>query len=291
MSNPAVITLASMSEIKTFPYRFEVEDNIGEAIHIHYKDIRLDLTVGELLELARSLEEIIDDLVETEEFRCSDFDPVNLVGLAPLLPDLTDIVYDEVLLEDLLVDTYDEQGNSVLQSLKYSRVVKALNGKCEENDARNQVNYFRLQGGIKQENSERLLYNLMQIEKHGYPINNELIVLFNNDNIIYDGQHRAACLYYLYGNITVPARRLLFKGSKYSIAEGDDVYSDKVEVLCQDGTICYGKCRGDVGAYEILAESESIIIHNLPLSEEIFIDVSKLMGKKDNNKIMIEIKE
>lgn len=49
MINPGVISLASLQDFKNlcFPYRFEIEDNIGEAIHIHFKDIRLDLTTAE----------------------------------------------------------------------------------------------------------------------------------------------------------------------------------------------------------------------------------------------------
>ena len=34
--------------------------------------------------------------------------------------------------------------------------------------------------------------------------------------IIFDGQHRASCLYYLYGNIRVPVRRMWFKDGKYT---------------------------------------------------------------------------
>lgn len=291
MSNPAVITLASLSDIKGFPYRFEIEDNIGEAIHIHYKDIRLDLTVKEFLELAEALEDIINDLVEVEEFQCSDFDPVNLVGLAPLLPDLNNIVYCDVPLEELMVDTYDENGNTVLRNLKYSRVFKALQGQCIENDARSQVNYFNGISWTKQKNSERLHYNLEQIKKYGYPVNNELLVLFNHDNVIYDGQHRAACLYYLYGNITVPVRRLFFEKNKYSDIKLDTLFSERIEVINNDGTLSYGTCKVEEGVYEISADVESVIIHKLPQSEEVIIDISEVKRGKKGERIMIEIQE
>ncbi|MBE5980975.1 MAG: hypothetical protein E7249_17915 [Paenibacillaceae bacterium] len=289
MSNPAVITLASLSDIKGFPYRFEIEDNIGEAIHIHYKDIRMDLTIKEFLELAEAIEEIINDLVEVEEFRCRDFDPVNLVGLAPLLPFLSDIIYTEVFLEDLIVDTYDEGGNPVLLNLKCSRIIKALQGHCGENDSRKQVNYYNNFRWIKQDNSERLQYNLEQIKKNGYPVNKELITLFNNDNILYDGQHRAACLYYLYGNIKVPVRRLLFKDNKFSNNKLDTLHSDRVEVLGCNGAVSYGTWQEGEGVYEISANVESVIIHKLPLSEEIIIDISGVKRGKEDGKFMIEI--
>ena len=52
MSNPAVLSLASLEAVGDVGYRFEIEDNIGEAVHIHYKEIRLDLTVQEFYEIS-----------------------------------------------------------------------------------------------------------------------------------------------------------------------------------------------------------------------------------------------
>ena len=81
MSNPAVIQLASLEEITGFPYRFEIEDNIGEAIHIHYKDIRLDMTIKEFNEFADSVRKIFASMVEHEKFHIEDFDAGNLIFL------------------------------------------------------------------------------------------------------------------------------------------------------------------------------------------------------------------
>jgi hypothetical protein len=112
MSNPGVRALASLKPVGV-PWRFEIEDNVGEAIHVHYRDIRLDLTIKEFYALAEKAEKCINSLVsnradrDVEGFSASDFDPVNLVGLAGILPDIERITYDEVYLEDLLVDTTD----------------------------------------------------------------------------------------------------------------------------------------------------------------------------------------
>lgn len=210
MSNPAVMLLASLKEISGFPYRFEIEDNVGEAIHIHYKDIRLDMTIQEFHELADALRGIFTDLVGNEKFHIEDFDAGNLVWLAQSLIDLENIAEEEVYLEDILVDTYDEEGNVVYKPLPYSRVLKALHGDTAENDARRQINYFMANGCERETNEERIHYNMEQIKKDGYPRNGELILL-RPDNTIIDGQHRASCLYYLYGNIKVPVRKLYFK--------------------------------------------------------------------------------
>ena len=113
MSNPGVLSLASLEPVGA-DYRFEIEDNIGEAIHIHYKDIRLDLTVAEFYDIAEQMDKMIDMVVDVEGFSSKDYDPVNLVGLAACLPDLVKVTEDEVWLADLLVDTYDEYGKEVL---------------------------------------------------------------------------------------------------------------------------------------------------------------------------------
>lgn len=78
---------------------------------------------------------------------------------------------------------------------------------------RAQVNYYDATTSQIQSNSDRLEYNLQRIKEEGYPgkSGNSLITLFNDSNRIYDGQHRAGCLYYLYGNIKVKVRRLWFK--------------------------------------------------------------------------------
>ena len=48
MSNPGVIELFGFEFRNNFGnHSFRVEDNIGEAIHFHFDNIRLDLTVKE----------------------------------------------------------------------------------------------------------------------------------------------------------------------------------------------------------------------------------------------------
>lgn len=36
----------------------KIEDNVGESIHIHYRDLRIDLTIDEFDTLAKRLEEL-----------------------------------------------------------------------------------------------------------------------------------------------------------------------------------------------------------------------------------------
>lgn len=235
MSNPGVLSLASLAPVGA-DYRFEIEDNIGEAIHIHYKDIRLDLSVDEFYKLAAQVSDMINAVVDVHGFSCLDYDAVNLVGLAGCLPELEKVTVDEVYLEDLLIDTYDENGKQILAPLSKSRVYKALCGNSSENDVRKQVNYYHADTCTPYENKDRVAYNLNKIAKQGYPARgDERIILFNDSNQIFDGQHRASCLYYLHGNIKIPVRRLWFKDNKFTSVHKDISEAKQISLKGKSG--------------------------------------------------------
>lgn len=212
MINPGVILLASLNQTEKmkFPYRFEIEDNIGEAIHIHIKDIRLDLTVEEFEALADQMGDFINQMIEVPGFDYRDFAPVLLVGLSGSLPYLKKIEIEQIPLEDIMVDTYDAEGKPIFASIAHSRVFKALCGIMGENDRHTLQLNHRKSGSLDfMSNQERVLYILEQVRTQGYPVGNDYIGVDENYRI-WDGQHRAACLYYLYGNIKVPVRRLYY---------------------------------------------------------------------------------
>ncbi len=211
MINPAVISLASLQKFKNlyFPYRFEIEDNIGEAIHIHFKDIRLDLTVKEFEDFSAECARILENLIDCKDFKASDFDPMLLTTISKDLPRIERIEKREVFLEEILVDTFDDKGGKIFAPIYESRVYKALRGHKSENEAHFQTNYISPLSMGECSNDERISFNLSQIKKFGYPHDNELIGI-DHKNRIWDGQHRAACLYYLYGNIKVPVRTIYF---------------------------------------------------------------------------------
>ena len=88
-------------------------------------------------------------------------------------------------------------------------MIKALNGDTFENDKKVERNYYG------QTNQNRVIEMLESIKANGYPYNNQKIVLLNNNNQIFDGQHRAACLYYLFGDKEIPITRLYFSNKEY----------------------------------------------------------------------------
>jgi len=42
--------------------RLDIEDNIGEGIHIHYKNLRFDLTIKDFIELAKAIDIAVNEL-------------------------------------------------------------------------------------------------------------------------------------------------------------------------------------------------------------------------------------
>jgi len=197
MSNPAVIKLQQKNIGKS---RVWLDDNLGEAIHIHIDDIRVDLTTEEFDNIYHDIADAINAMVMVNGFDCNKIDPVYLeVLLWENLLHLKEVKKSTVKLGELLAP-----GKKGIYPLPESRAVRALNGDTKENDGP------RLSHHIGQTSEERLNAMMDSIQKNGYPWNDDYIVLYGDDNIIRDGQHRAACLYKLMGDIEVPVVRYYF---------------------------------------------------------------------------------
>lgn len=207
MSNPAVITLAYT---RTSLGKFQVEDNLGEAIHLHLSEIRCDLSISEFEDLADAVGMALERFIKCEGFSINKFSSEFLFQLAEInaLSELSSLEEDTINLREIQVDTFNFLGFPTLKSLSQSRVIKALNGRPSENNKRNERNYYG------QTNQQRLDNMLDSIKKNGYPYKGKKIVLLKGSNKIYDGQHRAACMYHLWGNKEVPILRITFLDNK-----------------------------------------------------------------------------
>ena len=193
--------------------RFKVEDNIGESIHIHYDNFRIDLTIKEFLSFTEVIEESMLNLIDNKSFNIDNFDPIFLHDISHMLKDLKTVKYDKIKLSSIIVSTNGLFNVPKWSRLKESRVFKALSGNFSENNNYEQSNL------INQTNQERVDNVKSIIEQKGYPFNNEYLVFFNNQNYIRDGQHRAASLLIDKGDIEVPVLRLFFKDDKYNLKE------------------------------------------------------------------------
>ena len=67
-TNPGVIVLTKTQLRDTqLHHRLDIEDNIGEEMHIHYKNFRMDYTVKDFLELARACDDALTNLQKYKE--------------------------------------------------------------------------------------------------------------------------------------------------------------------------------------------------------------------------------
>lgn len=197
MSNPAVTQLCKTVISGT---NFWMDDNIGESIHVHIGDVRIDLTDIELNELCSVLCSTINKIVNVSGFDCHKINPVYLQDMLWRdLIHLTKVELDWVPLKKLICPYYGK-----FIELPKSRAVKALNGDQRQNDDTRRSHH------IGQSSQERLDSIFNSIKRNNYPYQGEYIILYGNDYIIQDGQHRAACLWFLYGDIEVPVLRLFF---------------------------------------------------------------------------------
>lgn len=210
MSNPAVLQLASTYIGST---EIRIEDNWAESIHLHIGMMRIDLTVEEFLEIADKMGEAANQLINAENFDVNDFDPLFLSYYHYTLTDLESVSKDTIRLGDITI--LKNKKLPCYRTIEKSRNYKALNGDTEELDS-----YTAQINMIGQNNMQRLHSVLDCIKQNGYPYNNEYIVLRNDQAVLMDGQHRAACLLHLYGpDVEIPVLRFNFKNKKYNITD------------------------------------------------------------------------
>jgi FtsZ-binding cell division protein ZapB len=214
MSNPGVIFLA---KFQRGSFYFAVEDNIGEAIHIHYADavvnMRVDLTIHDFFNLAADMEHVIDMLLDGKA-KYSDFDPIFFAELRyDALINLKCITSDSVMLEDLLVQDILSDGNIQVRPMTEARLGKAFSGDHSENDIHSQINYFSPTGKIST-NRDRINENFQRIKENDGFSKSDCVWLVEGTNFICDGHHRSMSLYALKGNCRVPVRRIWFSKDK-----------------------------------------------------------------------------
>lgn len=212
MSNPAVIILDKVSSIKKFK-RFVIEDNIGESIHIHIDNMRLDFTIEEFLSFSKVIRNSIKEMDILKGFNLSSFDESFLKNCSHLFSDLVDIKIEKIKLKDLTCIKHNNFFGEIYDSsctIDKTDGYKYLNNTNSNFLKYSQKNYF----GIN--NKSRLLSLYKSVKENGYPLNDSYIILFNKQNIIRDGQHRAIVLAHLFGlNHEIRVLRFYFSGSKH----------------------------------------------------------------------------
>ena len=218
MSNPAVITLDNASSKKGKLKRFVLEDNIGESIHLHIENMRLDFTIKEFLEFSKMISESLIELDFLGGYSIGDFDEHFLKKCTGFFPNLKKIAIEEIELSKLkciVHSNYRSDLNLIkLSSISDIPAYKYLKGDKQEFLNYRQYNYFNMS------NEKRLLQTLESIEKNDYPYKDKYIVLFNGQDIIREGQHRAAILAHLNGlDSHIKIMRFYFNGKSHYIKQ------------------------------------------------------------------------
>jgi hypothetical protein len=180
---------------------------------LHYGDLRIDLTTSEFLKLENVIKSSLEDLIEIENFELKYFDPSFIKSISGFLPDLIKVAFESIDINQLVIQRKGFLDLPVLSSISQSRVLKALNGDVEENNSYNQSNI------LNKTNQQRVEDVYQLIKEKGYPYDNKYMILFNNQNIIRDGQHRAASLIHKGTNGEIPIIRLYFKDNNHNISK------------------------------------------------------------------------
>lgn len=183
MSNPGVLTLThkSISANKNF----RIEDNLGESVHLHYNDIRIDLTIKELLYLSGICDETIHELVHAENFRLDDFDGDFLNKYSQCLIDLVSVTEDEVDAPTLYYQTRNMLHLPVRRKMNPIRA-KELLSNAESTTSDNCHNKYA-------------------------------VVLFNDNNTIMYGEKEAAGHLLQHPGQPVKVLRMNYENKKHSV--------------------------------------------------------------------------
>ena len=209
MSNPAVIVLDIVSRWEGKLNRFHVEDNIGESIHIHIDDMRFDFTIDEFFALSELLAIALEELDLFDGHSLESFDIFFLKDIDKLIPYINNISIEEISISKLkCINRYPIYGD--INWLKLSEVSKTPAFKFLNGFTSAFISY-KQENRLFESNAERINNNLLSIKKNGYPFKNQHVIVFNNQNVVRDGQHRVSSLAYLFGvNSKIKIMRINF---------------------------------------------------------------------------------
>jgi len=197
MSNPGVVVLAALNNKKGYFKRFQIEDNIGECIHLHIDSIRFDLTISEFMELCFLVRKALDELNVIKGCSIDSLDE-RFLSRAMLKKKSENI---NASIKDFCLSDLKFIVKKKIFGLYYFKIVsiaktpqyKYMNGSKDEYLQYDQYSYSFLS------NEDRISKLSDSIKMNGYPVNEKYIVKYSSQPIVRDGMHRAACLAQMYG--------------------------------------------------------------------------------------------
>ena len=186
MSNPGVIILSKLEysmprkiilRLLNRARRFQVEDNIGEAIHVHLDDFRVDLTTAEFESISSQIEGILRSYLVEKDPLLGNLDMRFVSSIASHLPFIDSVGIVEKPLKKLSVIEYTNirYGIYKIKPIELSLAAAYLSG------ASNKFLNYR-QHGSTLGNQKRLTSLSSSIHNNGYPFGGEYVVLFGTEH-------------------------------------------------------------------------------------------------------------
>lgn len=213
MSNPAVYLLAD-TKIRGSVIR--IEDNLGEAIHIHIGDIRLSITISDFEAIYDCTKEVAQYLFELKGLDWKYIDEGSLDwDWISRYQNIEKLEISHKKLKDLytIKRINNDINKQMIVPISKSIFVEKLKNKKISINNYAECNMY----GVDPD--ERLEFIKEKICKTGYPYDNKYI-LINSLGQIYDGDHRAAVLYYMYGGeYEIPVLEMKYKDETDTIKE------------------------------------------------------------------------
>ena len=207
MSNPGVVVHEAFSIGPSLPVR--IEDNLAEDVHIHIGPFRFDLTLEQLGELGEASTSLLDFYLKPFGLSVSNFDKEFLAQIAYMLVDLESADLERVAVQDLRVTIKKRFGFRKVVKLAESPVISAAH--------ENFSNYERTFGS-DQDNARKRIKRVQGIVATGeYGANGERVILFNDQMLVRDGQHRAAAIYLANPSAKIEVIRFRFRGNRHCI--------------------------------------------------------------------------
>ncbi|MGL6114977.1 MAG: hypothetical protein ACRC1R_08035 [Cetobacterium sp.] len=188
MSNPSVFELAK-TEIDGSTLC--IEDNIGEAIHMHLGPLRIDLTIREFLLVTEKLELVLEFLLKEKGIVLKDYDPYFLLNFSENFLDILYVEERETGIGDLKIKYINKEGNFEIKKITESPFYKYY--KNEEID----LEIYENMSNILQSNRERA-DEIYKIISKGIYEEMKLIVI-DKEGYILDGEEKASAMLALYG--------------------------------------------------------------------------------------------
>jgi len=210
MSNPAVCFLAS-TEIDGINFR--IEDNIGEAVHIHIGKLRIALSIDDFLVFAEGIMEAVQQLFQIRHININ----MKTLDVWSLKEEwikhyggIQSVQVEQVSLGSLYMKESYVRHRAIKRiiPLGESGYIKLLKGDYSD------IGYYEEPGKLEPSRKQKLDFIKQKIGMDGYPWDGKLI-LVDQDGYIFDGIKRASYLHYLYGDDgEIPVLRIYLSRQK-----------------------------------------------------------------------------